>query len=1736
MMPDVMMEKMTRYGRAALLLLLASMMLLPATAEAGRAMTKRFSLNQSGDITLIGNVSMTCPTSAACTTTLAGGSGTDDRNDSYSMVMLDADSDSSTFNSSAAVLSIPAGSTVQYAGLYWSGFSSDAARSQVLFKTPSAFGYSTVTAGILDTETFGNSSKPGYQGVADVTTQVRAAGSGTYWIGNVQANTGTGNYAGWSLVVVYTNSALSLRNLTVFDGFVEVASSTVNLPVSGFLTPLSGPVNTKLGVISYEGDRPATGDTFSLNGTQLTDSNNPVSNFFNSTFSNIGTAVSSSTPNYYNNMQMDIDLINVPTTVIGNGATSATISVTSPNSGDENFLLGVATFVTDLYVPIITPNIVKTATDVNGGSLVAGDTLRWTVTMTNTGLDTATNLTVTDPLPAEVTYAPGTLKITSTVNNGSKTDAAGDDVAEYISGSKSVVFRLGSGATSTAGGSLAYGETATFTFDTIVNSGLPAGTPINNSVNVSYRGQTIGETYAGAGAAASAVLLGPPAIAKSFAPTTIDVNGVSVLSIVVSNPAANPSSLSGVTFTDTYPSGLVNAASPNALISCTSGSTAGTLTGGGAGAGSVGMSGATIAPNGNCTVTVNVTSSAAGSYSNTTSTVTSSNGGSGPAATAAVLAVGKPSISKAFSPTSITAGSASTITFTITNPSAVARTGVAFTDTLSNMVVATPTVTGGTCTGTRTAVAGSSSISFSGGSLAASGSCTVTVSVTSSSGGVWPNTSTGVSSTETGAAGNPSNTAYLTVVVPPVISKSFNPTSVRTNSPSQMTITVSNPNTTTAITGIAFTDTYPTTPGAMINDTPPNSTLNCTGSTGGTVEGRVGTGSWGTVAAAQTAIRMTGLTLAAGGSCTVTVNVDGPSSGDYVNSTGAVTSTNAGTGNTASATLNITNLTAPTVTKTFGATSIAAGATTTLTISFSNSNTGTAGIISGLAFTDTFPYGLVIAPTPGLTSTCGSGVTAVAGGTSLSLSGGSIPQRTSGGGGVNGTCSVTVNVTSAIGGAYTNTTGTITTSNAGTFGPASASLNVLQPATMEKYFTPSAIAVTGTSTMTIKVTAPLGNPVNLTGVAFTDNYTTQGSINGTAIDFMRNAAAGSSSCTSGSSMTLTGGANNGSTTGMSGGTLAPGGTCTITVSVDRKDNTIGAGTYTNSTGAVTSTNGGTGLAVTGTLSLAQPSISKSFGTSPIVAGATSRLSIVLTNPVGTPMTAASFTDTYPATTGMVNTSSPGVTTSAGCGSPTVTAVAGAGSISVSGATIPASGTCTIAVNVTANTTAQNIIAAGALTATLSGSSVSNGAAASATLQVYPRPQIEKVFSPATVLPNADSTMTVTLTNTYSLAASTVAFTDTYPSGLINGTPANLVNNCGGTATASNGGTSLSLSGASIPANSTCTITVSVRSATAGEYSNTISNLSSSNLGNGDPTTAVLTVMAAPTVAKSFSPGNVLVNEVSVLTITLTNSNTTTAVTGTALTDTYPSGIVNDSTPNATTSCPGGSVSATAGGNSVGISGASIPANGSCTMTVRVKSATAGSYANRITTVSTTNAGSRTDATNGIANATLTVTLPQPSLGLLKLMSVLSDPVNGGTNPKSIPGAISTYTIRLTNSGPGTVDANPAAPTTPTFVVSDPLPTQVDLYVGDIGTAGSGPFVFTNGSPASGLTCTYTSLASTTDCVEFSTNGTAWTATPTPDANGFDSAIRYIRFRPSGSMNAASGGNPYAEFQFRVRVK
>jgi serine protease len=137
--------------------------------------------------------------------------------------------------------------------------------------------------------------------------------------------------------------------------------------------------------------------------------------------------------------------------------------------------------------------------------------------------------------------------------------------------------------------------------------------------------------------------------------------------------------------------------------------------------------------------------------------------------------------------------------------------------------------------------------------------------------------------------------------------------------------------------------------------------------------------------------------------------------------------------------------------------------------------------------------------------------------------------------------------------------------------------------------------------------------------------------------------------------------------------------------------------------------------------------------------------------------------------------------------------------------------------------------------------------------------------------------------------------------------------------------------------------------------------------------AALTLnVAAPTVTESFSPASVTTNASSMFTISLNNSNGF-ALTQSTFSTALPGNLTIPATPAASTTCTGAALAATYTSASISMSNANIPANGSCTVTVPVQSATAGTYTSSIAAhaLATAPAGGNSAA----ASAVLTVTPP-----------------------------------------------------------------------------------------------------------------------------------------------------------------
>lgn len=236
-----------------------------------------------------------------------------------------------------------------------------------------------------------------------------------------------------------------------------------------------------------------------------------------------------------------------------------------------------------------------------------------------------------------------------------------------------------------------------------------------------------------------------PSLGVSFSPVTIPAGDVlgATKTITLINPNSTAANLTAP-LTDTLPAGLVIAAVPNVTNTCggvvtaTPGGNMVTLTGG-------------VIPGGapgSCTVTVRVTAAVGGNYVNSlpAGALQTSNGNSNAPASATLTVVplvGPPLLSKAFSPTTITAGGASTLTITLINPNGAAAMNVALTDNLPpGLVIATAPNAMNTCGGTLTAPAGGTMVTLTGGVIpgGAPGSCTVTVNVTAPTAGNFINT------------------------------------------------------------------------------------------------------------------------------------------------------------------------------------------------------------------------------------------------------------------------------------------------------------------------------------------------------------------------------------------------------------------------------------------------------------------------------------------------------------------------------------------------------------------------------------------------------------------------------------------------------------------------------------------------------------------------------------------------------------------------------------------------------------------------------------------------------------------------------------------------------------------------------------------------------------------------------------------------------------------------------------
>jgi large repetitive protein len=1042
------------------------------------------------------------------------------------------------------------------------------------------------------------------------------------------------------------------------------------------------------------------------------------------------------------------------------------------------------------------------------GPVGVGQTLTYTITVPNTGAASTVSTTLTDLIPAGTSYVAGT----TTLNGVAVPDLGGN--MPFVAGALINSPTLGAGVIGPA-------ASAVIRFKVIVNPSPPA--IITNTAAIDPDGAA-GPAPA-INVAAVNTPLTPPVAAKSFTPSTIATNTPSVLTILVTNINAQP--LSVLALSDTLPAGMVIANPANATTTCPGGvpvAIPGGIT--------LGLSNGSVLASSTCTVSANVTSATPGVYTNLipAGAVSTANAGSNVAPTTAVLTVLQgPTINKSFAPGTISPGSVSTLSISIVNPTSFNINGVGVTDNLPSGVVVAPVPNATTtCGGTFAPVAGATSVTLAGGSVIAANFCTVTVNVTAAAVGSYANIIP-VGALSSSAGTNAVATSADLNVAAPIITKSFSPAVVGTNVNSVLTITLNNP-TNTAATGVAFTDLFPTTPGALTltNTNTPNTGLPVC--LGGTLTNQNGTA----LAAGNTGVKVVNAQIPAGSSCSYSFNVIASVGGNYVNTIPVGGLTTANIGSSAVATSATLSVGLPSVNKAFGSiatptASIALGGSTPVAIRFVNPNGTPLAITS---FTDAFPAGLTLANITTTSSCTGGGAfTNLAGGaiaigaTGIKFSGASIPA--------NGNCTITFNVTSNTAGVYVNTIaadGLVTPSGNNAF-PSSATLSVLARPTIVKAFTPANISPGGTSTLTI--TLSNSNAETLTTATFNDTFPTAPGAMTLANTSFTNTCGGTVTQVGGAALAI-----GASSIRLAGGSIPGNGSCELTFKVTAPS----PGLYTNSiaAGALATNNGGVNnVAATADLNVAvlPPTISKAFATSPVGINVPTRLTFTVGNPnAALAIAGLAFSDTFPTTPGaMIVASTPNVMVN-GCGAGfTFNPVAGSSSINFSGGTVAVGASCQVSVDVVANIPGTYNNTSGTVGSTNAGT----GGVATASLRVLASPFVAKSFSVNPVAIGSPTVLTVTISNPNAADPLTgVSVNDIYPAGLLNAaTPSpQIVCSAGSSAAFTGGvanGNSIGLTSGSLTAGGYCSISVNVVASVTGNIDNTTLAVTSANAGTGN---------------------------------------------------------------------------------------------------------------------------------------------------------------------------------------------------------------------------------------------------------------------------------------------------------------
>ncbi|WP_136439672.1 Ig-like domain-containing protein [Pacificoceanicola onchidii] len=1247
---------------------------------------------------------------------------------------------------------------------------------------------------------------------------------------------------------------------------------------------------------------------------------------------------------------------------------------------------------------------------------------------------------------AVTTTLPGVL----TVGQSAVTNSCFGAAVSAVPGSTSVsvsAFNLGSGASCQITVPVAAGTVASNTTETVVYSWL---------------------TDAGGETAENASLTVQPGFfpaSKSLSSSMATIGGRTTVSYTF---GAGTSSFQQVILTETLPTGIEVASPPNAATDCLFNGTPGTATiTANPGASTVELVGF-VPTTAACTLDFDVTATAAGDFdlSGTVSQLSSSFVES---LSVAGLPTGGIVLEKAFDEGSALPTETVQLTFTVSNKTRNdPGTALTFSDDLSSMIAGatfTGSLPANPCgAGSSLALSGGNQVlTLTGGSLAGEQFCSFTVPVTLpasvTTAGSYENQTSAISGMLDGSpyTGNQAS-AFLYIesssALPPILSKSYD---ADTGTPG---LQPSAPDTDVTViytidnlngAGMDFTDI------TFVDEvSPPSGMIPNTVSAVNTCGGSFSYDSF------DDELTLTGGALAGNAlgnaQCTITLPFSipaGTSPGTYDSPTETISAVLSGQtlyGDAASATLTVIGGADLSLSKSFDVANAVAGSTVTATLLLESDEESPSEAVN-LQVDDNLANFVTGATYAGnLGGTCGATLNGTSTSTNAIFDVASLP--------IGHDCTIVFDITlpTGVNGTFTNTAGGLTGTAGGepvSTPPATADLDILPvaPLDMVREFLDQPLIPGGSFTARYTFTNTTGS--DYTAVTFTDDYNLFN--NATTITVLPSAGF----CGAGSSAT-----DFSAFLVFSGLSVTAGTSCTFDVTGTLPAATAD-GSYKLNSSAVTGSVSGSSVVLASISSDALVKsdfleLSRVYTPDPVSAGNTLSVTYTIENTLDDPVTSVSFVDSL--------SGFPSGTTLSG--SPTSTCggtFTGGLSFDFSGGSIAALGTCTISadLNIPSNAPVASFLSS--TTAPPSGSAsglMISGISVESAFEVrsFELPMFALSYDSAFVGAGETLTGTYTITNTdASVTLSDLQFNDDYDS-ILSG----LTLGAGSSTTCPTGSISgtgtgvLSANGLSVPPSSSCTVDVVLQipaAAASGSVTTTSSALSSNGDVLADPVSDSFTVVPNPGFSAAFAPAPVVQGAISTLTFTLDNSGAGTSATGAGFSGTLESSLLVATPSNASTTCTGGTVTATAGTSGFSYAGGTLPSSATCTISFDVVTSTAG--------LKTQPIGSLTSSLGGAAGTAPTLLVssaPIPSFS--KSFDAVSIAA-GGSSTMTL--TINNATALVPATALSVTDTLPAG-----MVVATPSNAATTCTGGTLtAVAGSGTVSYSGGTVAASGSCTIT---------------------------------------------------------------